>query len=302
MTRMPRWFLLAAQLALLAALSLAPGAALRHTARGAPAHPPLRHVVIMSFDGARADAVREVMPETLLSQAAYSWDAQTTMPSTTLPSHTSMLTGVGPDVHRVQFNWDNPRGHIRLPTVFSVATEDRKIAAAFVAKSKLLYLVRPGTAAHTEFLPFPAYRQLDVVREAIRYLARARPHLLFIHMADPDDAGHRSGWMSPSYLAVVRSIPEAIDSVLDVLSRMYSLEESLIIVTSDHGGHGQIHGTSDPRDMTIPWVSFGSVQPGPIRRSIVTYDTAATAVAALGITVPPSWQGRPVLESVGSKQ
>ena len=109
--------------------------------------------------------------------------------------------------------------------------------------------------AHAEYVPFPSHDQLEVVREAVRYLARSQPHVLFIHVADPDDAGHAGGWMSDSYMAAVRKIPEAIGIGLDVLSRMYAVEESLVIVTSDHGGHGHIHGTADPRDMTIPWLA-----------------------------------------------
>lgn len=302
----------------------AQGVTLRHAARGvtwwllaaavvvmtggAAAAPTLtaagtvRYVVIMSFDGTRADALRQVMPAGLLSRAAYSWDAQTTLPSSTLPSHASMLTGVGPDVHRVRFNnWISGQAYLALPTVFSVATGAGTTSAAFVAKSKLMFLLRPGSVTHAEYLPFLANDQLAVAREAARYLARMQPHLLFIHVADPDDAGHAAGWMSGPYIAAVRRIPETVGVILDVLRRMYALDDSLVIVTADHGGHGRAHGSDDPQDMTIPWLAFGAVDPGPVRRRIVTYDTAATALAALGIPLPASWQGKPVLQPVGTR-
>ncbi|MGH2397381.1 MAG: alkaline phosphatase family protein [bacterium] len=254
----------------------------------------LRHVIIMSFDGLRPDALRQVMPAGLLSRAAYSWTAQTTLPSSTLPAHTSMLTGVGTEVHRVRFN-DRARGYVTIPTVFSVMTAQGKGAAAFVNKPKLLYLVRPGTVTRAEFLSFPAHRQEQVAREAVRYLAQAQPHLLFIHVADPDDAGHSSGWMSAPYIDMVRQVPATIEIVLDVLTRMSAMDQSLLIITADHGGHGRTHGSADPRDMTIPWLAFGAVRPGPIPLQIKTYDTAATALAALGIPIPSTWQGKPVV-------
>ncbi|MGH2398898.1 MAG: alkaline phosphatase family protein [bacterium] len=259
---------------------------------------PVHHVIIMSFDGLRGDAARMVIPPSMLAQAAFTWTARTTLPSSTLPSHTSMLTGVPPSVHGVRINPDFPRGHIAISTVFSVVTASGGRAAAFVAKPKLLYLVRPGTAARAEYVPYPKNDMADVARQAARYLAVHQPRLLFIHVADPDDQGHRHGWMSPPYLTTVRRIPETVGVILDVLRRMGRLDDSLVIVTADHGGHGRTHGSDRPDDMTIPWVAFGAVEPGPISKPVATYDTAATAIAALGMQIPATWQGAPVLQTV----
>lgn len=259
---------------------------------------PVHHVVIMSFDGVRADAARMAIPASMLTQAAFAWTARTILPSSTLPAHTSMLTGVPPSVHGVRINPNYPRGHIAISTVFSVVTENGGRAAAFVAKPKLLYLVRPGTAARAEYVPYPKNDSVDVAREAARYLAMNQPHLLFIHVADPDDQGHSYGWMSPPYMAAVRRIPETVGVILDVLRRMGRLDDSLVIVTSDHGGHGRVHGSARSEDMIIPWLAFGAVEPGPIDKPIVTHDTAATAIAALGMKIPTTWQGTPVLQTV----
>jgi len=301
MRTVPRGRLCRAGLWLLALLILIP--ATSWPASLPPAVPTtvlgaVRHVVIMSFDGVRADAARMAIPPSMLTQAAFTWTARTTLPSSTLPAHTSMLTGVPPSVHGVRINPNFPRGHIRISTVFSVVTESGGRAAAFVAKPKLLYLIRPGTAARAEFVPYPKNDSVDVAREAARYLAVNQPHLLFIHVADPDDQGHRYGWMSPPYLAAVRRIPETVGVILDVLRRMGRLDDSLVIVTADHGGHGRVHGSDRPEDVIIPWLAFGAVEPGPITRPVVTYDTAATAIAALGMKIPATWQGTPVLQTV----
>lgn len=259
---------------------------------------PVHHVVIMSFDGVRGDAARMTIPPSFLAQAAFTWTARTTLPSSTLPAHTSMLTGVPPSVHGVRINPNFPRGHIRISTVFSVVTESGGRAAAFVAKPKLLYLVRPGTAARAELVPYPKNDSVDVAREAARYLATNQPQLLFIHVADPDDQGHQYRWMSQPYMDAVRKIPETVGVILDVLKRMDRLDDSLVIVTSDHGGHGRVHGSDRPEDMIIPWLAFGAVEPGPIGKPVVTYDTAATAIAALGMKIPTTWQGTAVLQTV----
>jgi len=259
---------------------------------------PVRHVVILSIDGARADATRAVISSALLARAAYSWTAQTTLPSSTLPAHTSMLTGVPPAVHGMRSNPDNPRGYIQIPTVFSVVTQNGGRAAAFVNKRKLLFLVRPGTAARAEYLPYPRYKMLAAVQEATRYLVQHEPRLLFIHVADPDAQGHRYGWTTEPYIAAMRQVSEAVSAILDVLMRMGRLDDSLVIVTADHGGRGRLHGGSSPEETTVPWLAFGAVQPGPIIKPVMIYDTAATAVAALGLAIPRTWLGAPVVQIV----
>jgi predicted AlkP superfamily pyrophosphatase or phosphodiesterase len=261
---------------------------------------PVRYVVVLSFDGLRPDALRPIMPAALLERAAYTWEAQTTFPSVTLPAHTSMLTGVPPSVHRQLANsWDSRQAHVQVPTAFSVVTESGGRSAMVVTKEKLFYLARPGTVAWAELLPYPRHDQTEAVRVAMRYLTGAQPHLLFIHLADPDAVGHRDGWMSASYLDVARKVPATIGLVLDTLVRMGARARSLVIVTADHGGHGRTHGSKSREDMTIPWLAFGAVPPGALAQSVTTYDTAATAVAALGYAIPKSWFGRPVIKTAG---
>ena len=55
-------------------------------------------------------------------------------------------------------------------------------------------------------------------------------------------------------------------------------QSTLIIVTSDHGGHETHHGTDLPEDMTIPWIAWGAgVRRGHALTNRVTLpDTAAT--------------------------
>src|SRR4051812_42627825 len=97
--------------------------------QGAPA--PVRphgrvtdHVVVVSIDGLRPDAIAKFHASTLqrlMAQGRYSLTAQTIKTSLTLPSHTSMLTGVTEDVHGVTWNSDEKDKTLTVPTVFGVA-------------------------------------------------------------------------------------------------------------------------------------------------------------------------------------
>jgi len=262
---------------------------------------PARHVIVLSLDGARADAVQAAVPAPLAASGTVSWTAQTITPSSTLPSHASMLSGVSPALHTVTFNdWRPGQPHFRRTTVFTEVTRAGGKAAAFVHKPKLLTFTPPGSVAMAQHLLYPRFRQADVVDLAARYFIEQRPALLFIHVADPDAIGHVRGWMTPQYRSVVGEVPRLIERLLRALETTGTSAQTLLIVTADHGGHLITHGTARPEDMTIPWMAFGgAAAPGMvIRRPIVIYDTAATVLAALGIAIPADWQGRPIEEAL----
>ena len=76
-------------------------------------------------------------------------------------------------------------------------------------------------------------------------------------------------------------------------------DDTVIIVTGDHGGHDQGHGTLDMRDMESPLVLFGkNVRVGhQLDEPIVQYDIAATIAYILGIDIPEAWRGKPVKQA-----
>ena len=76
---------------------------------------------------------------------------------------------------------------------------------------------------------------------------------------------------------------EALGKILAELDARGLRDETLIIVTADHGGHDTTHGSSMPEDMTIPWIVSGPfVQPKVLTTQVHTMDTAATAAFMLG--------------------
>lgn len=260
------------------------------------------HLIIISIDGLRPDAIERYSARTLsrlLREGAYSLEARTIYPSRTLPSHTSMLTGLPPDQHGITWNDDRTEttGVVDAVTIFELAKARGLKTAAFFSKSKFHHLRKPGTLDHSEApggLNF--LMATETVEAAVRYLRHERPHLLFVHIAEPDYAGHTIGWMSFVYGWAVRRADAAVARVIREADAAYGEGGYTLIVTSDHGGHGRSHGSDDPRDMTIPWVAWGrGVLPGALAEvEIRTMDTAATALWLLGVAVPADWEGRPV--------
>jgi len=261
------------------------------------ANPPARRVVVVSIDGARPDALLVAKTPTitrLWKEGSYSFRAQTISPSTTLPAHTSMLTGISPDRHGERDNnWWPGEATVTAETVFSLAKSQGLKTAMVVTKEKFGFLARPGSLDHSELVPHLAP---DVVLRALAYLKSEKPHLLFIHFADADITGHLHGWMSPEYLIALQTVDDAVEILLRMMEETKLVRETLLIITADHGGHDFTHGTTLPEDMTIPWIAFGpGVREGyEIPDQVVIYDTAATVLLFLGIPIPAHWEGRPL--------
>jgi arylsulfatase A-like enzyme len=262
------------------------------------------HVLLVSIDGLRPDAIGAFAAPTLqrlMRDGSYTLAASTITPSKTLPSHTSMLTGQSPERHQVLWNTvpTAKADLVDLPTVFGVARARGYRTAAFFSKSKFQPLQRPGTLDYSQAPGgwFGRWSSRRTVADAETYIAAARPNLTFVHLADPDRAGHGSGWMSAAYGRAVGVADAAVGRLLSAADEAFGRGNYTVIVTADHGGHDFDHGSADPRDVTIPWIAWGrGVQAGRLPDgSIRTMDTAATALWLLGIEEPADWVGVPVV-------
>jgi len=260
----------------------------------------IRHVVIISEDGLRPDALTGVRPpthEAILKRAAYSFKARTIRRASTLASHAAMLSGFDVKEHGLYWNsWKPDRGYIQVPTVFDAARKGGGESAAFVGKRKLEHIAHQGSV---DVISRPGYFCKKVVEEAARYFVEKKPAIEFIHFSDPDDLGHSDGWMSNEQLESVRATDRCLTTLLDAVSAAGLDRETLFIISADHGGHGHNHSGKIPEDRLIPWIAWGpGIRAGHnIKSDISTVDTAATALWVLGYPAPPGMIGKPVREA-----
>ncbi|MCC6880601.1 MAG: alkaline phosphatase family protein [Verrucomicrobiales bacterium] len=277
--------------------------------------PRVGHVVVVSFDGGKPAVIEESeMPvlKKLAAEGAVTWTANTILPPKTLPSHTSMLTGLDVSHHGVIWNdWQPLRGVVKVPTLFSLAKATGKSTALFAGKVKFRHLWLPDSLdafgldnvydeAH---LPSGDEKQLvpsqAVAGLAATYLAEHKPALCFVHFPDPDSAGHKSGWGSPEQKEAFKVSDQALGQIVKAIEKGGFSDDCVIIVSADHGGTGKNHSQDTPSDRNIPWVAWGKgVKPGfAIAGPVMTYDTAATALWLLGVDRPATLDGHPVLEA-----
>lgn len=203
---------------------------------------------------------------------------------------------------------------MQVPTVFLQAKRAGLSTAMFVGKEKFFHLLQTnaldkfdynrsasgevvksdtgGTIVKKEGTVFAN----QVARDAAAYIAQHQPNLCFIHFSDPDAAGHTYGWGSPEQIKAFANTDQALEVVLKAIREAGIADDSVVIVSADHGGHAKGHGTRSPDDMLIPWIVWGkNVRKGlAITTPVTTCDTAATALWLLGLPLPAALDGKAV--------
>lgn len=254
---------------------------------------PARHVILVSVDGLRADAVTAHSPQELpnfyrlRAQGAFTDNARTDYDySITLPNHMSMLTGrgvTGPAGHNWTSNKD-PRQNQTLhsnkgayvASVFDVAHDNGLRTGVYASKSKFVLLDESYNAKNgapditgadngrdkiDEFLIME--ETSDLVPMFVQDMEANPFGFAFVHLNDPDLAGHTNGWTldkeSP-YMQAVRKVDGLIGEILNMVENDPNLSgNTTIIVTADHGGEGREHGTANnPADYTVPFYVWGT--------------------------------------------
>jgi hypothetical protein len=137
------------------------------------------------------------------------------------------------------------------------------------------------------------------VEPALGALADTTVSLLFVHLPDPDPAGHAHGWLSGEYRDAVMAADAALGALVEA-AHAPGAPATLILVTAPHGGGGAFgpfqHGSGSPEDRWVPFIVHGpGVRAGTRLDGASVLDVAPTALWGLGIAPPPHYRGRVVV-------
>ena len=251
-------------------------------------------VILILVDGMRPDgllACGHPFVRTLLSKSTYALDAQTVMPSVTLPCHMSLFHSVDPQRHGIITNTYMPQVRPISGLVDQLDMYGKK-CAMFITWENLRDLSRPEHLHQLLCINLHKTQNADrqITDAAIPYIKTQEPDFLFLYLGDTDEAGgHDTGWMSETYLQVVNKAVSCIEDVYNHLPEGYTL-----IVCADHGGHDRTHGQDIPEDMTIPVLFCGErFEKNAQLTGVSIKDIAPTIAKLLDVPFAREWEGTP---------
>ncbi len=271
--------------------SLAPRRIEREAPAGGRRAAP-RRVVLVSVDGLAPRVVASSETPTLdrwAEQGAAALDARTVVPSITMTAHATMLTGVGPDAHGVRWNRYQPWSRIPGPTLFGRCAAAGMRCALVAGKTKFARFAEEEPGVHFYALGETAEGVLEAGAD---WMERADGDFLMVHLAEVDLAGHAHGWDGEVQRAAVTNLDALLGAFRERLRT--GPRPLLLLLTSDHGGHGTTHGSASDDDVLVPWVLVGDgVAPGAsLGAAPHAIDVAPTVLTALGVAVPDAWRGK----------
>jgi hypothetical protein len=206
----------------------------------------------------------------------------------------SLFLGVKPGRHGITTNTWTPQ--VRpVPGLIDVIHQAGGSTSAFYNWEQLRDVARPGSLNASFFLnnchDAEGVGDTALADLAADWLGQHPYTFSFVYFGYVDIAGHDAGFASEPYRQAIANADRCIGRVMDTLP-----QECAVIVTADHGGHEQSHGTDCDEDMTIPLILSGPGFPAgaEIEGPVQITDVAPTVLDLLGLAPPNEWIGRPI--------
>ena len=255
-----------------------------------------KHVVIIGADGAGAFFKNTDTPscDAIFAGQATTYTCKVGMPSMSAQGWGSILHGVLPEYHGLTNdiikNTPYP-ANSPYPSIFKVAREampDAKLASFVEWNPINVGIVENGLGVEKG----TGADDAEVTSRILSYLNGNSPDLMFVQFSSPDDIGESYGFGSDIYLATISTVDALIGSIYAKYKQKGLLDDTLFIVTADHGGIEKGHGgNTDAERLVFLGVAGKTVANGTIVDA-ESRDVAAIAAYALGLECPATWTGR----------
>lgn len=275
------------------------------------ASPKAKHVIYIGLDGWGAYSVSKAdMPAVkgLMEKGCYTLKKRTVLPSSSAVNWASMFMGAGPELHGyTEWGSQTPElpsrvilKHNIFPTIFQIYRDANPDAEIGVLSEwgGIQFLVDTLSTSHHAVAPDYNKYPTALCEMAEKYIKEKKPALAAVVFDNPDHVGHVIGHDTPEYYAKLHEIDGYIARIVKAVEEAGMLDETIFIITSDHGGINKGHGGKTMLEMETPFIIAGKGirQGGEFQESMVQYDVAATIAYIFGLQQPQVWTGRPMTQ------
>lgn len=297
---------------------------------------PHRNVLVITIDTTRADHIgcygfhlaRTPVIDQMAAEGVRAANAVSSAPIT-MPSHSSIFTGLYPLAHGVRDNGAYALGEDAV-TLAERLRSTGYTTHAFVSALVLnrRYNLNQGFESYDDDLWSEEDPKLFMIRSrrapktADRFLSwlegwnktKSKPFFTWIHFFDPHQPYHPDPMDVPlaasTYDAEITGVDRAIGRIVDKLREDNLLDNTLLVITADHGEslgeHGEPTHAIFVYDATVrvpliiraPWLLKPGVYEAPVR----SVDIMPTILDGLGMAAPKAIDGRSLLAALQGKE
>lgn len=258
------------------------------------------HVFLIAFDGWGSYCMDSVkMPNTraLMANGCYTLKKRTVLPSISAPNWATMFAGAPIEFHGFGDNVETPdvkpvcvTENGTFPTIFYLLRKQRPES------------VIGGIYEWDGIRPLVDYKSFDycvqedpakIAANAVDYIKKNKPNLMAVIYDDPDHVGHSAGHDTPAYYARMEELDTCLGEIIAAVKEAGIYENSVFVVTSDHGGIGTGHGGKTMEEMETPFIIAGKgvKKGGEFKEHMMQQDCAPTIASVFGLELPQVWVG-----------
>lgn len=264
------------------------------------------HIFILAFDGWGAASFNSAdMPflKSKIPECAWTLHKRSILPTSSACNWATMFKGVGPEAHGY-IDWDTRKPVFDItfsdekgnfPSFFSIYRKkypEREMGYMYQWEG-MRYIVDMDDFNVVSEFPVTSSGSEEMKDAAVSYIASKKPSLAAFFWDYPDKIGHTSGWYTNDYMSELQHIDAIIEALYNACVEAGIVENTLFIITSDHGGHDKVHGQAVMSDLETPFIIFGKgVNPGEIKSPLMQYDVAAILADYMLLRHPDGWRGK----------
>lgn len=264
------------------------------------------HVIVLAFDGWGSSSFETaIMPflKSKLSESAWTLKKRSILPTSSACNWATMFKGAGPEAHGfIVWDTQSPAFDVtyadekgNFPSVFSLFRKqypDRDMGY-FYQWEGMKYIFDMDDFSSTEAFPVSLEGSEKMKDAAIKYIKEKKPGLAAFIWDYPDKTGHTIGWYTEEYMKELSHVDTIIESIVNACIESQIIDETLFIITSDHGGHEKTHHQPLMSDLETPFLLFGKgIKPGEIKEPVMQYDVASILTDFFRIEKPKAWRGK----------
>lgn len=276
--------------------------------------PKAKHIVWIGLDGWGSYSVEKAeMPTTkqLMAEGSYTVKKRTVLPSSSSVNWASMFMGAGPELHgwqdccseAVQLEPRTVNENGLFPNIFNLYRKADPNAEIGVIYDWDGIKFISDTLSLSYFAQGPDYEVEPhaLTEMAVNYIKEKKPNLFVVVYDNPDYVGHMIGHDTPEYYETMTRLDTYVAEIIQATKDAGIYDDTIFVVTSDHGGIGTGHGSISMQEMETPFIIAGKgIKKGYCFDdiSMMQFDCASVLAEILGIEEPEIWISRsmPVFE------
>lgn len=271
-----------------------------------------KHVILIGLDGWGSYSYEKAQMSNvkqLASEGAYTLSKRSTLPSSSAINWASMFMGASPELHGyTQWGSRTPElpsrevnQHGIFPTMFQLLrdAQPKSEIGCLYEWDGIKYLVDTLSLSHYAQAPDYNKYPTGLCEMAVSYIKEKKPTLLAVCFDNPDHVGHAAGHDTPEYYQKLEELDGYVGQIIEATREAGILNETIFIITSDHGGINKGHGGKTMNEMETPFIISGNnIRKGAkITDSMMQFDVASTVATLFGLKQPQVWIGRPMKQA-----